>query len=199
MATTIGVQKTGHGKVLIYARFSTDDQNPRSTDDQVLLCRRWMQKNGYAEAEIVVKTDEGISGEHIHRPGIDEVIELIKSGDFVLLIGEDVSRFWRNPHEPGRLAGLCCDHDTRFVTINDHVDTENSTWEDDVDRAAAHHTKCNRDTSDRIKRAADARFENGYAMSHLRPGYKRKPVDPVEYDRTRKGPFVDEKDEKWRP
>ena len=62
--------KTG---AVVYARYSTDEQNPSSIQDQVDFVQRFLTQAGVPEREVVVRSDEGISGEIVARPGIDEV------------------------------------------------------------------------------------------------------------------------------
>ena len=45
-------------RVLIYARYSTDEQNPRSIDAQVAYCRRFLEALIDALAPAVVMLDE---------------------------------------------------------------------------------------------------------------------------------------------
>lgn len=157
----------GKKRVLLYARYSTEDQNPRSIDDQFGLCKRWLAENGFKETEVTELSDEGISGECLSRPGIDKARTLIQSGKFDLVLGEEVSRFFRDRAEPFKLTGECIDNGTRLVAINDHVDTDRPGWERDLCRAADDHASSNEKTSARIKRAQDGRWENGYLMGSL--------------------------------
>ncbi|GAO03713.1 hypothetical protein PSR1_02597 [Anaeromyxobacter sp. PSR-1] len=61
---------------VIYARFSTKHQDPRSIDDQVRNCSRYAQDEGLT-AILVVK-DEAISGIAEDRPGLDQLRALAK-------------------------------------------------------------------------------------------------------------------------
>lgn len=175
--------------VIVYTRVSSDDQNRLSCPDQFKYCGRKLPEIGYANATIVHETDDGISGEHLSRPGIDRVRRLVASGGVALLIGEEVSRFFRDPSEPYKLVGECLDKGTRFVAINDRVDTAQKGWQYDLARASEEHASANEKTSLRIKRAADARWEDGFVMGPLPPGYRRRPIDNDRYALTRRGPL----------
>ncbi|KKM00151.1 hypothetical protein LCGC14_1807280, partial [marine sediment metagenome] len=185
--------------IIIYARFSKEDQNQFSIDDQVALCKDWLDFNGLQAIEIVTESDEAISGEVLSRPGIDRVREMVRAGGCDLLITEEASRLFRDPAEPYKLAGECVDSDCRLICINDPVDTDQPGWERDLSRAADDHAASNEKTSFRVKRGALGRWRAGYAMSALVPGYKRRPIDPERHAETGRGPFRDEKNESWAP
>ncbi|MBS0233452.1 MAG: recombinase family protein [Proteobacteria bacterium] len=89
-------------RAAIYARFSTDKQSEKSTEDQAALCRNYAQKNGF---EVVrVYADKAISGSTlINRPRALELIADAKSGKFEVLIIEALDRLSRDMED---LAGL---------------------------------------------------------------------------------------------
>ena len=50
-------------RVLIYARYSTDEQNPNSIEAQVEYCRMFLTCPRITDAEIMVLSDCGVSGD----------------------------------------------------------------------------------------------------------------------------------------
>ena len=110
-------------RVLIYARFSTDQQNPRSIDDQVAYCRRFLDALGLKDVEITTISDEGISGELVSRPGIDEVLAGAREGRWDVILCEDASRLYRHETACGELIETAVDEGIRVICINDLVDT----------------------------------------------------------------------------
>ena len=184
-------------RVVLYARYSTEEQNHQSIDDQFKACKRWLDRTGIKTASIVYESDEEVSGEILSRPGIDRVWDMVRARKVDLVVAEEISRFYRDRAEPHKLAGFCADRDIRLVAINDNIDTSISGWETSLSRASDEHASANDKTSLRIKRAYEGRWEGGYAMGALVPGYKRSAVDGARFDRTRRGPFIDQKDEAW--
>src|SRR5512137_1490072 len=108
-------QEPSQLRVLLYARYSKEDQNPLSVEDQFKKCERWLKEQGVVAAEIFRESDEGISGEILKRPGIDRVREMIRSRKVDLVVAEEISRFFRDRAEPYKLAGECVDHAVRLV------------------------------------------------------------------------------------
>jgi DNA invertase Pin-like site-specific DNA recombinase len=82
-------------RVAIYSRYSSDLQNDRSIDDQIVLCRDYAVRNGWT----VVKTyaDHAISGASIHgRAQYQRMIADAAKGLFDRILAEDIDRFSRN-------------------------------------------------------------------------------------------------------
>jgi DNA invertase Pin-like site-specific DNA recombinase len=81
---------------IIYARFSTKNQDPRSIDDQVRNCTRYAQDEGLTC--ILVLRDEAISGASDDRPGLDQLRALAKQKRLVFrhVIIDDSSRLSRD-------------------------------------------------------------------------------------------------------
>lgn len=81
---------------VIYARFSTKNQDPRSIEDQQRNCTRYAQDEGLTC--ILVLKDEGISGAGDNRPGLDQLRALArkKPAVFKHIIIDDSSRLSRD-------------------------------------------------------------------------------------------------------
>jgi DNA invertase Pin-like site-specific DNA recombinase len=122
-------------RVLIYARYSTDEQNPRSIDDQVDYCRRFLEALGLHDVEITVLYDKGMSGELVSRPGIDEVLA---GARWDLILCEDASRLYRHETACGELIETAVDEGIRVIFINDFVDTAEPDWDDRLHEASRH-------------------------------------------------------------
>jgi DNA invertase Pin-like site-specific DNA recombinase len=185
--------------VVAYARYSTDEQNAHSIDQQVAFCKKFVEVAGVADYKLVDLSDEGVSGELVHRTGIDQVREGIRSGMWDLIVAEDSSRLFRNESACLDLVGAAVDRDMRVICINDYVDTAEEDWEDRLHEAQRHHSRSNTYTSRRIKRAHDALWDMGAAIGLLRPGYRRKPTCPATAREPELGPFYDEIDPTWAP
>jgi site-specific DNA recombinase len=89
-------------RAAIYARFSTDRQNERSVDDQVVLCRDYARREGYDVVEVF--SDRAISGASIvNRDGILALLERAATGAFEIVIVEALDRLARDMED---LAGI---------------------------------------------------------------------------------------------
>ena len=199
MAKTTKVEVTGSDglRVALYARFSTEDQNPRSTEDQIAQGHRELRRLGGDNCRVAEFKDEALSGELISRPGIDGLRKQIRERRVDLIITEDVSRLFRDRSEPHKFAGLCVDNGVRLIASHDRVDTNQVEWEDAIHRAAERHAVHNDDSAHRIHRAYDARWEAGHAVAAAPPGYANVAVDPQCDSRRNHSRLRIEKIETW--
>jgi site-specific DNA recombinase len=80
-----------------YARYSTDRQNPLSTEDQLEKCRQYAFEHGWSFLERQVYTDEEMSGATLERPGLRLLLEAAdrKPRPFDAILIEDASRLSR--------------------------------------------------------------------------------------------------------
>ena len=83
-------------RAAIYARYSSDNQEPRSIDDQVQLCRELAARHGYTIADIY--TDYEISGETLMkiRPGALRLLRDAEARKFDVLLSEALDRISRD-------------------------------------------------------------------------------------------------------
>jgi len=188
-------------RILIYARYSTEDQNPSSIEDQIAYCKEFLKGNGIniTDAEIIVLSDAEMSGELVSRPGIDRARELIAKRWPDVYISEDCGRLFRHETACGEHLETAVDLGIRYIAINDDVDTAEEDWDDRLHEAMRHHARANKYTSKRIKRAFEGLWRTGAAIGLLRPGYKRRPSEPATERTPEEGPFFDELDDKWMP
>src|SRR5437773_4955671 len=153
-------QPVGHQlRVLLYARFSTEEQRRESIADQFRACRKFLKESNVADADIDELSDEELSGELVSRSGIDQVRLGVKNRAWDLIVAEDSSRLFRNPPACSQLVGHAVDRDIRVLLPGDDIDTENENWPDDLNDAQAHRCRTNSYTRKRIKRSHDGLWE----------------------------------------
>lgn len=81
-------------RVAIYARYSTDMQNPASCEDQIRLCRDRAAREGWTVS--AVYEDSAISGSHmILRPGIQRLLQDGRARKFEIVLAEGMERISR--------------------------------------------------------------------------------------------------------
>ncbi len=57
-------------RVAIYARYSSENQSEKSIDDQIRVCKKYIDNHNFTCDEQHIYTDEAISGSIINRPGL---------------------------------------------------------------------------------------------------------------------------------
>lgn len=85
-------------RTIIYARFSSDNQNPRSIADQVALCRQRAAAEGWSV--VAVFEDAAISGAagigEEQRPGLHAMLALVEAGGVDQVLAESTDRIARH-------------------------------------------------------------------------------------------------------
>lgn len=112
-------------KAALYARFSSDQQRESSIEDQIRVCSRVADANGF---DTVARfSDAGITGGTTERPGYQGLLTAARSGVFEVIVTEDISRLWRNRAEFGSRSAELEDLDIHLVTaVGD--DTRRDGW-----------------------------------------------------------------------
>ncbi|MCW3477768.1 recombinase family protein [Rhodovastum sp. RN2-1] len=80
-------------RAVIYARYSTEHQREASIADQVEVCRRYAERQGWTITEIY--EDAAISGASRFRPGFQRVLADAEAGRFDILVSEAIDRLGR--------------------------------------------------------------------------------------------------------
>jgi site-specific DNA recombinase len=88
-------------RAAIYARYSSDQQSTASIPDQVRLCRRLCDEQGWTVVDVFA--DEAVSGATHLRPGFQEMQQRAMAGDFDILVSEALDRLSRDQEH---IAGL---------------------------------------------------------------------------------------------
>ena len=81
-------------RVALYARYSTDMQNPKSVEDQFRECRKYAEKQGWTV--VAVFSDSGLSGSLRDRPGSDALFAALPTGQFDIVLVEHIERLARD-------------------------------------------------------------------------------------------------------
>ena len=73
-------------RTAIYARVSTDRQERTQTiDSQLTTLHEWVAAQGHELRPEHIYRDEGASGAHLDRPGLDRLRDAARNGDFELV------------------------------------------------------------------------------------------------------------------
>lgn len=187
--------RNGHVlRVLAICRISTVNQDERSLEDQEAYYRGWLTKYFDRPFDMEVIASRG-SGECIDRVEYQRAIERVESGEFDLVISEDLGRICRRVYAH-IFCETCEDHDTRLIAINDQVDTGRDDWRLNSYFAVMRHEAYNRDTALRIRRSLRNRFSAGGVVQCEVFGYIKPPDAKSDAD-LRKDPNAEPIYEEW--
>lgn len=160
------IKKKRIDRVAIYARYSTDGQNPKSVEDQVASCRRHLE-DMKGQREPMVFSDAAISGSTMHREGLRALLAAAEGEEFDLLVMEGLDRLSRSLADCARIAEILRFHNISIWTIHEgyigplHIGVKGAMNEISL-----------ADMKDRVRRGHRARALAGYAITSLCYGYR---------------------------
>ncbi|WP_010583092.1 recombinase family protein [Schlesneria paludicola] len=172
-------------RVVSVSRISTPRQDRKSNDDQEAFNQGFIRDRTTFPCFVhSIKTQAG--GECLDRAELFELIELIESGEWDVVICEDLGRICRRNYAI-QICEMCEDSGTRLIAINDNVDTAKDDWMQNSYFATMRHESYNKDTSKRIRRTQRHRFVQGGNLPKQIWGYIR-PLGAKTDDEIQKDP-----------
>lgn len=113
-------------KAAVYARFSTEEQSEASIEDQLRVCRRVAEREGFETAECY--SDAAITGGTAQRPGYQRMLAAARRREFDAILAEDLKRLWREQAEQWRCIKELQDLGVHIITASG-VDSRQANFE----------------------------------------------------------------------
>jgi len=166
-------------QTILYSRLSRDDEQDGmsgSIINQKAFLEDYAKKNGFTNCRHIV--DDGYSGTTFtNRPGWNELISEVESGNVAVICTKDMSRIGRDYIRMGLYREMFREKDVRLIAVADGFDSDKG--EDDLlpfkDIFAEWHA---RDTSRKIKTIFNSRTAEGKHVTGSIPyGYLHDPND----------------------
>ncbi|HEY4178763.1 MAG TPA: recombinase family protein [Kofleriaceae bacterium] len=110
-------------RVLILARFSSDNQRDTSIDDQVKLCREFLKRNGVDPTPAAIIADYAVSGATNQRGTYQQSSAGIQRGQWDLVIAESWSRVSRDKEDQESFYKKLRYHEVQFIGVSDGLDS----------------------------------------------------------------------------
>ncbi len=105
-------------RAAIYARFSSDLQNPKSADDQLDACRKYVEARG--GLVVVPFKDEGISGASVeNRKQLQALLAIAGNDVFDAVVVESLDRLSRSVGDIDRIRQKLNFHRVKLITLAD--------------------------------------------------------------------------------
>lgn len=99
---------TSTPRAIVYARYSSDMQNPKSVEDQFRECRREAERQGWTV--VAELSDRGITGSRQDRPGFQDLLRAVAAGDCDKVIIEHLDRLSRDQEHTARFYKIASFH-----------------------------------------------------------------------------------------
>jgi DNA invertase Pin-like site-specific DNA recombinase len=154
-------------RIAIYARYSSDLQNPASIEDQVALCTSLMERHfGEAKAKAVF-SDAALSGSTMSRPGLTALLEAAENRDIDLIVAEGLDRISRSLPDIASIYELLQHYGVKVWTAH-----EGEVSDLHVGFKGTMNALYLRDMKDKVRRAHRAIAAAGRATSSVAYGYR---------------------------
>ena len=156
-------------------------EDSNSIQMQRAMLKSYVQRN-FSEYQLLEFSDDGYSGTNFNRPGVTELLELVKESAVDCIVVKDFSRFSRDYIELGSyLDQIFPFMGVRFISINDGYDSKDccgGIGEMDVSFRHLLYDLYSKDLSVKIKSSFTARKDRGQYISANCPfGYEKAPYD----------------------
>ena len=111
-------------RIAIYARYSSQNQSAKSIDDQIRVCKNYIQGHGMAIDEKHIYVDEAISGSVINRPGLQALEKAIENNEVDAVAVDDLSRLSRSNHQMLTLVLKFNYQQVKIISVSDGIITD---------------------------------------------------------------------------
>lgn len=157
-------------RTLIYARYSSQLQNPRSIEDQIAACLKRAEAEGWPVIECY--HDRAISGaagiDDQQRPGLAAMLQRIEAGGIDQVLTESTDRIARHQGDAFAVREQIEYHGARLFTLMDGViDDITGTIKGLFD------ARTRKDLAQRVRRGHRGNIKEGKAASGVAYGYRR--------------------------
>ena len=154
-------------RAVLYARYSTEKQSERSVDDQLRVCARLAEREGFSV--IATFSVPAISGGTARRPEYQRMLEAARRGEFDVIVAEDTSRLWRELSELWRALKELTDRGIDVVTQD--VDTRRPEYKMLLSVTGAANEAHRDEIARRTRRGLEGRAMAGASTGGRRYGY----------------------------
>jgi site-specific DNA recombinase len=172
---------------VIYNRFSTDMQNPKSCTDQEHDVRAGLDRLGIDHRRAKVVHDAAESGTKVLRSEFQQLLEMMSRGEIGLLAVDDQARLTRATNAYAFISDLVYSGG-RFISTGEGIDTNQPGWELRVKVMELHNSTTIHETGRRVRRGQEGRIRANLTAGDYSFGYESFIVNPSAVDAHRRGP-----------
>lgn len=157
-------------RIAVYARYSSDLQNPSSVEDQIALCRRLARDHFGVESErLFVYSDAAITGATMLRPDVRRLLADAATGRFGLVVAEGLDRVSRSLRDIAGIYEILQFHGIGMWTAHEgHITKLHIAFKGAMNEMYLD------DMGDKMRRGQSARIAAGFALSACPYGYRVK-------------------------
>jgi site-specific DNA recombinase len=164
------------GPVLIYARYSSDNQRQASIDDQVRVCREFIKRGGGDPDRAEVFADYAVSGRGMDRTDFERLMSRVNTGRAGVVVTEEVGRLSRDFADSAQIFKQLQFAETPLLGVSDGIDTSAKGAKLMFAMRSLVADQYIDDLRDKTLRGLEGRALAGYATGNVPYGYHTVPV-----------------------
>ncbi|CGF90833.1 site-specific recombinase [Streptococcus pneumoniae] len=161
----------------VYVRVSTDrDEQVSSVENQIDICRNWLERNGFIWDERCVYKDEGISGTlFTERPAIQILLQKAKAKEIDMVVFKSISRLARDLKDSLEIREVFLAHNVRIISVEEGYDSTKAGKNDMAfELWSLFSAQYSRTLSSSISAALAAKVRRGEHIGKVPYGYNRE-------------------------
>ncbi len=167
-------RNAAEGQVVCYARFSSDEQDAKSIDDQLRACRAHGRGQGL-EIENLYR-DEAVSGTLRHRIGLDQLLADAEAGKIRVIYFFNLSRLAREMLISQSVMRRLVDvYRIRVITVVENLDTDVHGWRTIAAIFNFIHQEMLNILQENVRNGQIGTVEDGFSVGDWRFGYTSIP------------------------
>lgn len=170
-------------KVAIYARYSSANQSEKSIDDQVRVCKRYIQEHGYLLDEKYIFVDEAISGSIINRPGLLALERAAENKEIEAIVVDDLSRISRSNYQMLTLVLKFQYNQIKLISVSDGIITDDENSKLGIHIRGLMNELYLDDLRKKTMRGLEGQKLRGFSAGEWVYGYKSHPVGDLKLDK----------------
>lgn len=166
----------GENKYAVYVRVSTDkDEQISSVENQIDICRNWLERNGFKWDEKCIFKDQGISGTvFLERPAIQLILEKAKRKEIEMVVFKSISRLARDLKDSLEIREVLIAHNVRIISIEEGYDSHKAGKNDMAfELWSLFSAQYSRTLSSSVSAALAAKVRRGEHIGKIPYGYDR--------------------------
>lgn len=168
-----------HIRCAVYARYSTDKQNPLSIADQVRKCREFAQRKGWELLDTYVYSDEAVPGDTNNRSGLQRLLNAATASvhPFDAILVDDTSRLSRKLADSLRIFDQLRFAGVRLIFVSQGIDTESEQAEVLLATHGIVDSLYIRELAKKTHRGVEGRALQGFHTGGRCFGYRSAPIE----------------------
>ncbi len=170
-------------KAAVYARYSSENQRPESIDDQILACRKLAEQRAFTIDERHIFMDRATSGARKDRPGLNQLLAASESGEFQLVMVDDLSRLARDNFLMLSLLAELRFKGLEVVSVADGLETEDEENMLGIQIRGIFNELQLRDLRKKTLRGQLGQKQRGFSVGERTFGYRSFPVGEMRLDK----------------